>query len=161
MNCYNHPQETAVAQCTDCGKGLCHTCAATYTFPICTDCNNKRIRNEKTDIFKELFITFGFGIIVAYFNGKYIFFEGDFSHSLKSIIFYYIFAIYAFSGIVAGWKTLTRITPAVFLMLPIIGWVIYFIVKLLLAFWLGLIMLPVRTFRNIYRLVALQKINAV
>ena len=32
-------------------------------------------------------------------------------------------------GLVAGWKTLTRITPQVFLFLPILGWVFYFLVK--------------------------------
>ncbi len=64
-----------------------------------------------------------------------------------------------FSGIIPGWKTLTRIMPSVFLFLPIIGWVLYFIVKFALSVVVGLVMLPVRTVRNIARLVALQKTN--
>ena len=66
---------------------------------------------------------------------------------------------YVFSGIIPGWKTLTRIMPSVFLFLPIIGWVLYFIVKFALSVVVGLVMLPVRTVRNIARLVALQKTN--
>lgn len=160
MNCYNHPTETAVAQCSDCGKGLCHDCATYYTDPICNSCNSKRIRNEKFDIIIELLITYGFGILVSYFFSKIFF--GDWENpSAKTIIWYYIFSVYVFSGVVSGWRTLTRITPAVFLVLPIIGWVIYFALKLFLAFWLGLIMLPIRTFRNIYRMMALQKVKTV
>jgi len=159
MNCYNHPMQVAVAQCSDCGKGLCHECATAYTITICNSCNSKRIHNERVDIFTELVVTFAFGIVLAYLNAKYIFFDGDHSPSVKSLVWYYIFSVYTFSGIVAGWKTLTRLTPSVFLILPILGWLIYFVLKLFLSFWLGLIMLPIRTIRNIYRLVALQKIS--
>lgn len=41
MNCYNHPARPAVAQCVDCHKGLCSSCARKYTIPICDECNNK------------------------------------------------------------------------------------------------------------------------
>jgi hypothetical protein len=35
MNCFNHPTQTAVAQCVDCGKGLCPECA--YIERLCID----------------------------------------------------------------------------------------------------------------------------
>jgi hypothetical protein len=41
------------------------------------------------------------------------------------------------SSVIAGWKTLNRITPAVFLFLPLLGWVVYFIIKLVLALLCG------------------------
>jgi len=159
MNCFNHPRETAVAQCSDCGKGLCHDCSTNYTFPICNTCNKKRINNERVEIVKELLVTFSFGILVAYFTGQLWMFDSDYSFSMKTYVTYYIIFIYIYSGIVSGWKTLTRITPAVFLILPLIGWLIYFAIKLFLAFWLGLIMLPIRTIRNIARLSELNKIT--
>lgn len=157
MNCYNHPTQTAVAQCQDCGKGLCTQCATTYSIPICNSCNKSRISSERNRIIKELLFTFIFGVGVAYLNGKYIFFK-DASFSLETTIFYYIIFTYIFAGIVSGWKTLTAITPRMFLVLPIIGWLIYFALKLFLAFWVGLIMFPIRTIRNIVRLVKIQKI---
>lgn len=158
MNCYNHPSETAVAQCIDCGKGLCSCCAATYSIMICNSCNRQRIQNEKSRIIKELIFTFIFGISLAYLFGQAIFFKGE-SFSAKTVIIYYIIYIYIFAGVVSGWKTLTSITPRIFLILPIIGWLLYFIVKLFLSFWIGLVMLPIRVFRNIYRLKTLQKIK--
>jgi hypothetical protein len=158
MNCYNHPTQTAVAQCSDCGKGLCSNCATTYSIPICNLCNKSRIQGEKSRIIKEILLTIVFGVGIAYLFGQKFFFDGH-SFSLKSTIWYYIIYIYIFAGVVAGWKTLTAITPRMFLVLPIIGWVLYFALKLFLSFWVGLIMLPVRMIRNIYRLTRLQKIT--
>lgn len=158
MNCYYHPSQSTVSQCSDCSKGLCHECATAYSIPICNTCNKTRISNERVKIIKELIFTFAFGVGLAYLNGKYLFFQGE-SFSTKTVIWYYIIFIYAFAGIVSGWKTLTSITPRMFLVLPILGWVLYFAVKLFLSFWLGLVMLPIRTIRNIIRLVKLQKIT--
>lgn len=157
MNCYNHPQQTAVSQCSDCGKGLCHECATLYSEPICNICNKSRISSERIRIIKEFLITFIFGVVVAYLVGEKLFFQGH-SFSLKTTVLYYVFYIYAFAGIVSGWKTLTSITPGIFMVLPILGWVLYFAVKLFLSFWIGLVMLPIRTIRNILRLRKLQKI---
>jgi hypothetical protein len=49
MNCYEHPVQSAVAQCPDCGKGLCAECASAYSLPICNRCNKKRINAEKRE----------------------------------------------------------------------------------------------------------------
>lgn len=152
------PIEPAVAQCPDCGKGLCAGCASTYSLPICNTCNKKRINAERSGIIKELLLTYGVGILlgvlfVNFANGE------RYLPPTAAIVLYVMFS-YIFSGLIPGWKTLTRITPAVFLFLPIIGWVLYFIIKFALSLCLGLVMLPIRTFRNIRRLNALQKIKA-
>lgn len=158
MNCYVHPIEPAVAQCPDCGKGLCAGCASTYSLPICSKCNSKRINAEKGGIIKELLLTYGVGILLGVLFTRWT--EAGHSYPLTHTIMSYVIFSYIFSGLVPGWKTLTRITPAVFLFLPIIGWVFYFIIKLALSLCLGLVMLPVRTVRNIFRLITLQKIKA-
>ncbi|MDO5671547.1 MAG: hypothetical protein Q4G30_01640 [Actinomycetaceae bacterium] len=57
-----------------------------------------------------------------------------------------------FAGIPAGWRSLTKITPDVFLFLPLIGWVIYFGVKAVLAVIVGVVALPIyaiKAFREI------------
>ena len=158
MNCYNHHDRPAVAQCPDCGKGLCAECAAAYSIPICNACNRKRINVDKGHIITELLLTFGIGLLLAIPFARWIN-EGLSTSDVVYNVISYAIPIYVFSGIVPGWKTLTRITPAMFLFLPIIGWVIYFIVKLCLSVCIGLVMLPIRTVRNISKLVSLSKVR--
>lgn len=158
MNCYEHPLQPAVAQCPDCGKGLCADCASTYSEPICKKCNAKRINSERVQIITEMLLTYGMGILLGVLFARWT--NKGLSFHLAYTIVSYGMSIYIFSSIFPGWQTLTRITPAVFLFMPIIGWVLYFIVKLALSLCLGLVMLPIRTIRNIYRLMALQKVKA-
>ena len=65
MNCYEHPKLTMVAQCPDCGKGLCAECASIYSIPIRKNGNRKRINVEKGEIIKELILMFGVSILLA------------------------------------------------------------------------------------------------
>jgi len=157
MNCYNHSLQPAVAQCPDCGKGLCSGCATSYSIPICSSCNKKRINSEKEMIIKELLLTFGLGILLAVLFVGWT--NAGHSYPLVHNILTYALFIYIFSGIVPGWQTLAKITSTVFLFLPFIGWILYVIVKLLPSLCVGIVMLPVRTIRNIRKLVWLQKIH--
>lgn len=157
MNCYKHPIQSAVATCPDCGKGLCVECASSYMIPICNVCNKRRINEEKTRIIKEMVLTFSLGILLAVLLVRAM--NSGYTVPLTHTILLVVVFSYPFSGIVPGWKTLSRITPDVFLLMPIIGWVFYLIIKLVLSLCLGLVMLPIRTVRNIHRLTTLQKIN--
>ena len=152
MNCFNHHEVNAVAQCQDCNKGLCNDCAKQYSIPICSTCNSARGGSEKTRIIKELFWTFGLGLGLTFMMlkgplGQMLFANDSIQASLMIFMIFY-----TCSGLVAGWYTLNRITPQVFLFLPLIGWVIYFVFKMMIAIWVGYVMLPIRTFRNIKRL---------
>lgn len=159
MNCYNHPTQTAVAQCVDCGKGLCSQCASMYSIPICSTCNKQRITSEKGRTTKELLVTFILGGILTYlFVRLFSIPVGPDNHTIRFDTPTYIILFYICAGVVAGWQTLTKITPQIFLLLPIIGWLIYFAVKLFLSFWLGLVMLPIRTVRNIFMLVKVGRV---
>lgn len=160
MNCYNHPSIVAVAQCSDCGKGLCPQCASAYSIPICKPCNKLRIKNERSRIIKEMAITFIFGAILTFIFYKFLsrpVIEGGTKVSFNALN--YIVLFYISAGLIAGWQTLNRITPRMFLFLPLIGWLIYFAIKLFLSFWVGLVMLPIITIRNIIRLTKLSKIK--
>lgn len=50
-----------------------------------------------------------------------------------------------FAGIPAGWRTLTKITPSVFVFLPVAGWALYFLIKGGLSLFIGWAALPFRT----------------
>lgn len=50
--------------------------------------------------------------------------------------------IYAALFIYFGWKALNFIQPNVFLIMPIGGWVIYGIIKAILAFFIGIFVAP-------------------
>lgn len=158
MNCYYHSDQIAVAQCTDCGKGLCKDCASIYEIPICDSCNKKRISNEEKHLINELlFIGIGGAVLTCLMsilmNNSHHPVNGDTS------ITHYLILFYMFSGAIAGWQTLTKITSSMFISMSFVGWGIYFFVKAILAIFVGLIMLPVKIIRNIYQLRQLKNIN--
>lgn len=41
-----------------------------------------------------------------------------------------------------GWRALNFITPNIFLIMPLAGWVVYFIIKGILSFFIGFIVAP-------------------
>lgn len=48
------------------------------------------------------------------------------------------------AGTPCGWRALSSIQPRMFLFLPIIGWLIYFGIKLFLSYWIGSIAMPMQ-----------------
>lgn len=156
MNCYNHPTQTAVVQCADCGKGLCAQCANNYTMSICNACNSQRIKKEKWNIVKSWMFTFVFGIIAMVLLGAFLFTPGG---EYKFSYFGYPMLLWISFGLFPGWQALNRITPNIFLVLPILGWILYFVVKFLLAIAIGWIILPFKLIKDVVRFINLQKIT--
>ena len=54
----------------------------------------------------------------------------------------YVMPIAAIIFVFFGWKALNKITPDIFLFMPIVGWLIYFFVKLLLSVLVGFFVAP-------------------
>lgn len=54
----------------------------------------------------------------------------------------YIAFVFGAIFVYFGWKSLNKITPRIFLIMPIIGWVIYFTVKFILAYFVGVVIAP-------------------
>ena len=52
-----------------------------------------------------------------------------------ALIFVAVFAYF-------GWKALNRITPDMFLFMPIAGWILYFAIKFFLAAFIGIFIAP-------------------
>ena len=65
MNCFYHPDKVAVAQCSECNKGLCHECATKYTRPICESCA-KSVNKEITSYYMKPLIVAIVSPIIAY-----------------------------------------------------------------------------------------------
>lgn len=53
---------------------------------------------------------------------------------------------YLFAGIPWGWSFLNRITPQIFLFMPIIGWVIYFVTKFVVSLMVGMFVTPFKIY---------------
>ena len=150
MNCFNHTNITAVAQCQDCQKGLCTTCSKQYALPICKYCNDYRISQEKKDIYSELFYSFGIGLILVFLFSKYT--------KTNITVPLYFGYFYICSGIYPGWKLLNNFLPSIVFGNIIISLFI-FLFKLSLSVYVGLVALPFRTFKIISRLYELNKIE--
>ena len=57
--------------------------------------------------------------------------------ALQAIAYVYVIAFAFF-----GWKALNRIQPSFFIVLPIIGWIVYILLKLFLATVVGMFVTP-------------------
>lgn len=167
MNCFYHPELIAVAVCQDCARGLCSGCASKFNIPICFQCNGIRVRKEQGRIRKEFnqYITAGILMLLFMIFVLYILLQslsqGDNMEEIATYIGWGIAVcmfVYYGPSMVAGWKTLGSLTSRGFVGLPIIGWLIYVSLKLMMASLIGPVMLPVRVYKNIKRLDELKEI---
>ena len=102
MNCFNHTQEPAVAQCSDCGKGLCSECAERYQPILCTPCFQKRKRSE---IWRSIFsLLFLIALFVIGFRWNFLATKGV--EDMRWMSGYVLMAIW--SGYL--WKSHTNLT---------------------------------------------------
>ena len=140
MNCYNHPDNVSVATCVDCGKGLCKECASMYAIPICTTCNSIRVKNDKNIIARK-YVPSLIGAIAG------ICFTLIMTKDLKQPVFLTIGQViamaYVFAGIHWGWFVISFITPKMFLFMSWAGWAFYFVIKLCLSMFVGIVALPI------------------
>lgn len=121
MNCFNHPDKPAVAQCPDCGRGLCIECATVHEPPVCARCFQKRtedqdqntvaerqitldnITAERKAILKEMIGTALFGIIIASLLTAFYIPNAD--EDIPAVVFWCM-AFGIFAGIPAAWQVL-------------------------------------------------------
>lgn len=129
MKCYAHYEMDAVSHCLDCGKAMCPECTQRFSMPICNGCNLGRIANDR-----QLLIKNSIWMAVLFLMGFFWDGRNGFAHSLL--------LGYLFAGIPWGWSALSRITPNVFLIMPLVGWGIYFLVKLVLSLMIGMFITP-------------------
>lgn len=142
MRCFYHPDQEVVATCTECGKGLCQHCASKWDPILCGDCAKTRLAQKRYALKRS--ITIGFVILAIGIIGSII---TAIQEKDILVLLEYIPMVYLVAGLPNGWTALNKIQPNMFLFLPLIGWVVYFIIKFILAVIVGIGAFPI----NIYR----------
>ncbi len=51
-------------------------------------------------------------------------------------------ALLALVCAVAGWRVINMIQPSMFIWMPLVGWIIYFVIKFIIAYFVGLFVAP-------------------
>lgn len=148
MKCHKHYEKDAVSQCKDCGRALCPACTNKYSIPICDGCNLKRVGNDKKVILRNSVL------MIVFFIIGFIFYNNT-THNIPTAIV----GGYLFAGIPWGWSFLSRLTPNVFVFLPIIGWLIYFLVKFALALCIGIFITPYKIYKIISGYLAARRLE--
>ena len=143
MKCYNHPERDALAQCGDCGKGLCEECAKKWKPPTCDDCQRNNINEELASVNGELITYVGFAIAGAIFGS--VLGSGKSDALPLAIMYACCFPVYA-----SGWKWMNHITDYFTLLATPKFWLIYIFVKLMFSAAVGVFALPYRLF-SIYK----------
>ena len=139
MACFYHQDRVATAVCNTCGKALCTECGSRFQPPTCMECAEDYAENVKSEMKKNIIISVVLmvvGIIVT-------------MNPLGFLL----------AGIPWGWSALNKITPAIFLWLPLIGWVIYFLIKLIIAYVIGIVALPVKLYQWTKELSKIKKLQ--
>lgn len=143
MNCFNHSQEPAVAQCSDCGKGLCPECAARYQPILCTSCFQKRMRSE---IWRSIFsLLFLFALFVIGFKLNFLATKGF--EDMRWMSGYVLMAIWS------GYLFAEKFIPYKMVAGTNWQWVFYYIFKLLLFVVIGVFTAPFTCLWAVYRVI--------
>lgn len=147
MKCYNHPEKDAIAQCGECGKGLCEECAKKWTPPICDDCVRNKIHTELDSINGELRIYMILAIVGIVFGivGTFLSIPGE----KGGFIFALISGIWlgiALPIYLAGWKWMNHLTDRFALFGTPAFWLIYLFIKLMFSAVVGVVALPYRLY---------------
>jgi len=131
MSCGIHPNREHVGVCCDCGQQLCNECTNKFNPPSCPNCMLAWGQKIKKDLILKSVISAVVFVLwmIVYASGP----VGLLSGIIPSLIF---------AGIPWGWNALTKITPKMFLFLPLVGWGIYFGIKLLISLFIGVFCAP-------------------
>lgn len=140
MKCYHHPDRDAVAACMECGRGLCKECASYYTKPLCSECAVSKALHIKGNLEKACLLFAVLALLSLVVIAAAYAPEIPPARVLMSALF---LACMPF-----GWYKLTEFTPRVFLILPVIGWIFYFIVKAAVSACIGPLALFFRVLRD-------------
>lgn len=149
MKCFNHPSKDAVAACVDCGKSLCKECASKWNPVLCDRCAQERTDayNAEQEAYKDSMKGSIIKSIILFVVGFVVFMAMYGQFNVQAFGMGYIFA-----GFPYGWRALNKITPDVFLILPLVGWIIFFIVKFFLALFVGAFVMPVKIIGTIFKI---------
>lgn len=141
MSCFYHSVRESVSKCSKCGRFLCEECASTFEPPTCFECAAEHIEDVKKEMFTSIAISVALMIVGMVF--------------IKSP------SGFLLAGIPYGWSILNRITPSMFLWMSWFGWLIYYLIKLFLAYIIGIIALPIKLYKWISELIRVNKLQDI
>ena len=142
MNCYYHPNRRAVAQCPDCGKGLCRECASRYEKPICMNCNEKRGREGLKTYAMPLVVCallFGLGCLLGGRMGEMPLIVG-----------------YIFTCVYGGWNVVGLLFSNIFISLNMQSIIFYYGLRILLSVIVGVFTTPIYLGYCLFKIIQLQ-----
>ena len=151
MKCFNHSDIDANGTCQDCGKGLCGECVSRFDFPLCEPCLLTHNSNVSKQLYFGLAITAIIFIAVTYFFYMNV---GNQEQLGKSVLMGGLMA-----GTYWGWKFLTDYFPNLTMGTTNV-WFIYFMLKFIGAYFIGLLVGPYQIFKMFRELGKVQKVKA-
>lgn len=129
----------SVNRCTRCGRLLTMEEDSAFNPPTCMNCAREHVATVKSEMIKNIAISVVLmivGIIVI-------------RNPLGILL----------AGIPYGWSALNKITPAMFLWMSWVGWLIYFAIKLIVSYFIGIFALPYKLFQWISEIVKVKNLE--
>lgn len=149
MKCYKHNDTDIVVQCHNCGKGLCSSCSNRFEFILCESCliaNNEEVVSSAKKSLKSACRLFVVGFVLSF-------------GTLEISWFFPVFWGYVFAGVPLGWKTIDKKTPNFILIMPIIGWLIFFLYKFVFSAIIGIFRTPFHIKRILNEIKEINSVN--
>lgn len=170
VGCFNHPERTVVASCPNCGKFMCKECATKYESKLCENCEKERIAKEKQeyenmkqghkaraksykkDTVKELIKLSVITIVLAVIG---------YSIGSSDGVGNGITMAWLLAGFPWGWKIINQLMDGNmmtwFIILTEKFWIVAYIIKFALAFFIGIFAWPIKFIITIYHVVTAKK----
>ncbi|MEG0237455.1 MAG: hypothetical protein RR523_13945 [Cetobacterium sp.] len=135
MNCIYHSDREATVMCNE--------------QPLCFECAKAQNREKMIEAIIKLTL-----ITIPIIAAMCLFFKDK----INSNSFAVLELAFVVGGIPFGWMALSKLTPDIFI-LPLLGWIIYFIVKFFISLFIGVFILVFKMGKNIYIIVKSIKFN--
>ncbi len=123
---------------------------------LCERCYERRISKEIGRLYNELAVLLAGAVALTYFYLNVVLLSSNSGLNLKAGgVFDWAFLLYMSAALIVGWRSLSSLTSSIFLFLPLVGWVIYFAVKVFIAGIIGPVLLPFWVGKRVFRVVRL------
>lgn len=141
MNCLKHPEEIAVAQCIECGKGMCVTCVGEQQKPLCNSCRQELRRHTIGMVLFRIIL-----YIALFFIGyKLNFMKSEATSEAQFVSGYALMAIFV------GWHFFSSFVKWRLVQGSLATWAIYYVIKLCLSAVAGFFIAPIVILWNLIK----------
>lgn len=129
MKCVTHIHREAECYCRFCNQPICGECRD--YLGSCIYCAEDGVKDINRSYLKTIILSICTSLIGMYYMlGALLL--GEVEGILVALVL-----LVCFAGVPFGWSVLNKITPNIFLILPLAGWVIYFSIKFAISFLIG------------------------